>query len=176
MSRIQRAVALGLVGIAFLLVGCDEPDRNSQVTTSTTTVDAVTGVSTTTTSTANFLNTAGGLQISDATAFAFFATPEPYTDSMTPALYLDQLFNKPFDPRLKVYIPAYSYFQGVAYSPQNLQVLGQVRLLGSAMTEGPTSQITLANGAMITTEPDYLADKIKPAQNRYKVLEWKEVQ
>lgn len=174
MSLCKRAILASLC-LSLFASGCKDPNRNSQVTTSTTSVGAD-GVETTQTSTTNFLNTHGGLQIVDATAFAFFATPEPYNDSMTPAAYLDQLFHQPFDPQLQVYVPAYSYFQGVAYSPKNLQVLGQVRLLGAAMTEGPTSQITLANGAMITTEPDYLADKMQPAQRRYKVLEWKEIQ
>ncbi|MBI3927780.1 MAG: hypothetical protein HY319_19725 [Armatimonadetes bacterium] len=96
----------------------------------------------------------------------------------TAAQYLDYLFNNPYgvDVGIPVYMPNYSYFQGLVYSSTGMVVVaGPVRLIGMILTPDPQiGGILLQNGAMLTTNPDYL-ERITPVHNRFRVVEWKEV-
>jgi hypothetical protein len=165
---LQTAVVLtGMV----LLAGCGGSSGRS-TSTSRTTTNSLGNSSTTTT---NYFMTAGGQMITQTSAGQFFATPGTLTATVIPNDYLQALFHNPYSPLLQFYIPKYSYFQGLCYSAANLQILGQVRLIGSAFNSDSTKQILLAQGSMLTTDPDYLLGNIQPPHQRYTILEWKEV-
>lgn len=92
-------------------------------------------------------------------------------------------FNDPGDKDLSLYIPGYSYFQGMIYSNGNVHMMGPIRVIGGIIcqrkdpddfSEAPKS-IKLDRGAMLTTNPDYLGKKMTPPGVRLRITKWKEV-
>jgi hypothetical protein len=87
--------------------------------------------------------------------------------------YWTRVLRSPDSPESVLYIPNYSYYQGLVYSPKGLSVIGQVRLIGGAAAR---EDISMRNGAMATTNPDAFRGRVKPTRYRYHVSEWHEVQ
>lgn len=116
--------------------------------------------------------TTGGATMSTEDALNQFGSAGSYNQSIDPTTYLNRLFLDPFDPTIRLYIPKYAYFQGLAYARGKLEVVGQVRALGGGVAQG---DLGLRDGGMVTTNPDYLLGRFQPARARYRVLEWKEV-
>lgn len=124
---------------------------------------------------ANTTNTANSARSASSAAakslpFQAAGTLEP---GMSPGEYLDRLFNYPDDPMTRLYLPNYSYAQGLTYARGNLGIYGQVRTFGGAVAAGPTSWATLGYGAMVTTNPEFLRERFVPETARYQILEWK---
>jgi len=115
--------------------------------------------------------TTGGTTMSTEQALNDFGSAGSYQQAIDPMTYLNRLFLDPFDPTVRLYIPKYAYFQGLAYSKGKLEVVGQVRALGGGVAQG---DIGMRDGGMVTTNPDYLLGRFTPARTRYKILEWKE--
>lgn len=164
---------LALAIAAIFVVGCDDEDSNRHSSVTTTSTPDAQGATTTTTT--DYLNTAGGQSFTTTQAGQFFATPGHFTDGLPPNTYLQLLFKSPYDPRVQLYLPKYSYYQGLVYAARNLQVIGQVRVVGAAMNAGSNSKMLVAQGAMVTTDPDYLKDQLQPPNQRYTILQWKEI-
>lgn len=86
--------------------------------------------------------------------------------------YWTSLLFSPNSPNSALYIPNYAYFQGFAYTPAQMSVIGQVRLIGGmAARHG----VALRDGAMVTTNPDAMQDRIQPSRFRYQVINWREL-
>ncbi len=117
------------------------------------------------------IQTTGGKEMPVEEAIEQFGSAGAYSESIDPKTYLERLFLDPFDPSIRLYIPKYCYFQGLAYSQQKLDVIGQVRFVGGGVAQG---DIGLRDGGMVTTNPDYLLGRFQPSRPRYQVLEWKE--
>jgi len=116
--------------------------------------------------------------------------PQPQTITTTETAqvlnttdFMDMLFNDPGDKKLKLYVPGYAYFQGVIYSNGNIQAKGPVRIIGGVicqrkdpadLSETPKS-ITLKDGAMLTTDPDYLDKRLSPPNLRLRITKWEEM-
>ena len=86
--------------------------------------------------------------------------------------YWTSLMFSPNSPTSALYIPNYAYFQGFIYSPKGFSVIGQVRLIGGAAAGQGAS---LRDGAMITTNPEAMQNRIQPSRYRYQISNWKEV-
>lgn len=99
------------------------------------------------------------------------APPVAFTPDLTPREYLDRLFDGKGDTHSRLYIPGYSYFQGAVGSGASVTVAGQVRVIGGLA--GGSGR--LSDGAMVTTNPDYLDGRVTPGRNRFRIVEWKEV-
>lgn len=99
------------------------------------------------------------------------APPVAFTPDLTPKEYLDRLFDGKTDTHSRLYIPGYAYFQGAVGSGGGVTVAGPVRVIGG-LTGGSGK---LADGAMVTTNPDYLDGRVNPGRNRFRIVEWKEV-
>ena len=102
---------------------------------------------------------------SRASTTTYRVTRNTYRDYMT------SILQQPGSPDSSLYIPGYSYFQGFIYTPQQLRVNGQVRLIGGSAAGAEAS---LSQGAMVTTNPDCLKERIQPSRYRYRVVDWHE--
>ena len=152
--NMKYTALLGLGLLALLLTGCDDP-----------------GPATTVPGRAYSMGTI----VSSSDVADILATPGTVRTSVPPAAYLNGLFRTPYDPLLQFYLPKYAYFQGLCYSKGDLKLLGQVRVIGAAINTGSGNRLVFSQGGMVTTNPDYLKDRIQPAHRRYAVLQWKEV-
>ena len=173
-----RNALMGLLGVSMLavvLTGCDDDDRTAQTTQTLTASAQGSSPPVTTTVTTNYLVTATGQMFTTSAAAQFFSTPGTLQTGLPPLSYLQKLFHTPYDPMLQFYLPRYSYFQGLCYSAGNLKLIGQVRVIGAAMSAGSGKEIVFAQGGMVTTDPDYLKDRIQPAHRRYTIVQWKQV-
>jgi ABC-type Na+ efflux pump permease subunit len=86
--------------------------------------------------------------------------------------FLDDTFAKSENPMTKLYLPNYAYSQSLVYSEGDVNVFGQVRILGGVVSKGRTQ---LGHGAMITAVPEYVTRRTTPTQSRYHIAEWKEL-
>lgn len=86
--------------------------------------------------------------------------------------YWTSVLFSPNSPTSTLYIPNYSYFQGFIYTPKGMAVIGQVRLIGGAAAG---ESVALRDGAMLTTNPEAMSNRIQPSRFRYQVVNWKEV-
>lgn len=96
--------------------------------------------------------------------------PVASTPELTPAEFLDRLFGGSGDTHSRLYIPGYGYFQGAIGSDGNVTVAGHVRVIGGVSGRAGRLQ----DGAMVTTNPDYL-DNMQPGRSRFRIVEWKEI-
>jgi hypothetical protein len=78
----------------------------------------------------------------------------------------------PNSPKSALYIPNYSYHQGLVYSPKDITIVGQVRVIGGIVGQ---DDVYINNGAMVTTNPEALQNRIQPSRFRYQISNWKEV-
>jgi hypothetical protein len=86
--------------------------------------------------------------------------------------YWTSLMFSPNSPTSALYIPNYAYYQGFIYTPKGLSVIGQVRLIGGAAAG---QSVSLRDGAMITTNPEAMQNRVQPSRYRYQISNWKEV-
>lgn len=86
--------------------------------------------------------------------------------------YWTSLMFSPNSPNSALYIPGYAYFQGVIYTPKNMSLSGQVRVIGAMAARESAS---LHDGAMVTTNPDALRGRLQPHRFRYQIVNWKEL-
>ncbi|MCL5037218.1 MAG: hypothetical protein M1269_08905 [Chloroflexi bacterium] len=93
--------------------------------------------------------------------------------------YFDLFFYNSTNGRLNLYIPNYAYFQGLVYSHGNFTAAGPLRVIGGVVALDPSSaigrNINLEDGAMLTTDPEYLSQVFPPYTRSYRVIEWKEI-
>ena len=101
------------------------------------------------------------------------------TGGMSPEDYIQMFFYDPTNPLLSLYVPGYVYVQGLVYSKGKIKTMGPIRIIGGVIgnksSSGAENQLTLEGGAMITTCPDYLQQKLIPPKNRFRVVNWNEV-
>ena len=101
------------------------------------------------------------------------------TGGMSPEDYIQMFFYDPTNPLLSLYVPGYVYVQGLVYSKGKIKTMGPIRIIGGVIgnksSSGSENQLTLEGGAMITTCPDYLQQKLLPPKNRFRVVRWSEV-
>lgn len=94
-------------------------------------------------------------------------------NSITAGGYWTRVLRSPDSPESALYIPNYSYFQGIVYSPKALSIIGQVRVVGGVVAR---EDVSMRNGAMATTNPEAFRGRVKPSRFRYHVTEWQELQ
>jgi len=107
----------------------------------------------------------GFVPISGVSTTTYTVTRTTYYD------YITRILEKPGSPDSALYIPGYSYYQGFIYTPNKLRVDGQVRVIGGSAAG---SEVEMAQGAMLTTNPDCLKPRVSPFRYRYRVVDWKE--
>lgn len=86
--------------------------------------------------------------------------------------YWSSVLLSPNSPTSALYIPNYAYYQGFIYTPKTMSVIGQVRLIGGTAAG---ADVTLRNGAMVTTNPEAMLNRVQPSRYRYQVVRWKEI-
>ncbi len=86
--------------------------------------------------------------------------------------YWTSVLLSPNSPTSALYIPNYAYYQGFIYTPKGMSVIGQVRLIGGAAAE---QNVALRSGAMVTTNPEAMLNRVQPSRYRYQVVRWKEI-
>jgi hypothetical protein len=101
-----------------------------------------------------------------------FDSVADFNPALTSQEFLDQLFANSENPMSKLYLPNYAYSQSLVYSESDVNVFGQVRILGGVVSKGRTQ---LGYGAMVTAVPEYVTHRTAPTQNRYHISEWKEL-
>lgn len=79
------------------------------------------------------------------------------------------------DRSLNLALPEYSYVQGYAQAGEGAAVIGPVRVVGGLVATGTGQTTTLAQGAMLTTAPDYIERAGGTLRSRYQILEWREL-
>ncbi len=95
--------------------------------------------------------------------------------------WMQMFFDDPQNPMLTLAIPGYVYFQGVVYAKGNIKSTGPIRVIGGIVSnkEGRNvedgGKISLENGAILTTNPEYLEKYTDPPKIKYKVVKWREV-
>lgn len=100
-----------------------------------------------------------------------FTEPSVFQPNLTPHEYLDQIFSNSDNPMAKLYLPNYAYTQSLVYANDDVNIFGQVRVLGGVVSKDRTQ---LGYGAMVTAVPEYITKRTAPTQNRYHITEWKE--
>lgn len=86
--------------------------------------------------------------------------------------YWTSLLLSPNSPTSALYIPNYAYYQGFIYTPKTMSVIGQVRLIGGTAAG---ADVFLRSGAMVTTNPEALLNRVQPNRYRYQIVHWKEI-
>lgn len=86
--------------------------------------------------------------------------------------YWTSVMLSPSSPTSALYIPNYAYYQGFIYTPKAMSMIGQVRLIGGAAAG---ANVMLRSGAMVTTNPEALLNRVQPSRYRYQVVRWKEI-
>ncbi|MCD6309144.1 MAG: hypothetical protein J7M18_00410 [Candidatus Eremiobacteraeota bacterium] len=93
--------------------------------------------------------------------------------------YFDLFFYNPTNGRLNLFIPNYAYFQGLVYTHGNFTAAGPLRVIGGVValstTPGTGKNIHLQDGAILTTDPEYLRQVFPPYTRSYRIIEWKEI-
>ena len=107
----------------------------------------------------------GFVSVPRVSTTTYTITRTSYTD------YITRILQMPGSPDSALYIPGYAYYQGFIYTPAQLNVAGQVRVIGGSAAR---SDVQLSQGAMLTTNPDCLNSRISPFRYRYRVVDWKE--
>ncbi len=90
--------------------------------------------------------------------------------------YFEEFFNSPTDKDLLLYVPGYSYLQGIIYANGNVKALGPIRVIGGIIENNPDKSIVLEKGAMLTTNPDYLKAHTNSSSVKLKITKWEEVE
>lgn len=88
--------------------------------------------------------------------------------------YLDHLFgsvNSQSNVNSNLGLPGYSYFQGLILSNSQVQIVGQLRVVGGVSTQ---ASLDLMRGAMITANPESLVNRLQPNTGRWHVDSWQE--
>jgi hypothetical protein len=93
---------------------------------------------------------------------------------------MDMFFNRPREKDLSLFIPGYAYFQGLIYSHGNVKAIGPIRVIGGIICKTPEGSptkksISLEKGAMLTTNPDYLARKMVNPNLKLRITSWREI-
>lgn len=116
--------------------------------------------------------TVGSQGAAPGTAGAGFTQAENYIAELTGQEYLDEIFTSSNNPAAKLYLPYYAYSQAVVHAGHDVNVFGQVRVLGQVVSQNRTQ---LGYGAMVTAVPDYVIPRLSSSQNRFHITEWKEL-
>ncbi len=103
-----------------------------------------------------------------------FTVPDTFDEEFEAVEFLDFLFQQPYSPQTRLYLPNYAYFQGLVYARGDVGVFGQVRVIGGTAAPGPDGDTRLGYGAMITASPQYVTHRATPRSPRLHIASWKE--
>lgn len=103
-----------------------------------------------------------------------FTSADPFVEELTAEEFLTEIFERPYSPRTRLYLPNYAYTQGLVYARGKVGVFGQVRVIGGTASPGPDGDTRLGFGAMITASPQYVTPRATPRSPRLHIASWKE--